>query len=447
MMKRDFYSAPISEFQSSTSDEILGKLAANNPFTLETTQKHAWLEEISTLKHVLAKREGFISFEYSIPRMGKRIDVVLIVGPVIFVLEFKVDEKQFSSAALDQVWDYALDLKNFHETSKEPFVAPVLIATEAVSSDCKIFPRPSHDKLLYPICSNAVSLTSVIDRVLSFAKNDPEIDPLLWQEGRYCPTPTIVEAAQALYGGHTVDEISRNDASAINLTATSEVISTIIHTSQQKQFKSICFVTGVPGAGKTLVGLNTATKHRDQKDSFYSVFLSGNGPLVAVLREALARDHVLNERISGGRLKLGEARRRVKAFIQNVHEFRDECLRDPSRPPIEHVAIFDEAQRAWNLDQTASFMRQKKGISDFHHSEPKFLISCLDRHPDWAVVVCLVGGGQEINKGEAGISEWIGSLEQYFPEWRIYVSSRLTEGEYAAGPVLEMACTPISRHS
>ena len=437
MMKRDFYSAPISEFQSSTSDEILGKLAANNPFTLETTQKRAWLEEISTLKNVLAKREGFISFEYSIPRMGKRIDVVLIVGPVIFVLEFKVDEKQFSSAALDQVWDYALDLKNFHETSKEPFVAPVLIATEAVSSDCKISPRPSHDKLLYPICSNAVSLTSAIDRVLSFAKNDPEIDPLLWQEGRYCPTPTIVEAAQALYGGHTVDEISRNDASAINLTATSEVISKIIHTSQEGQFKSICFVTGVPGAGKTLVGLNTATKHRDQEDSFYSVFLSGNGPLVAVLREALARDHVLNERISGGRLKLGEARRRVKAFIQNVHEFRDECLRDPSRPPIEHVAIFDEAQRAWNLDQTASFMRQRKGISDFEHSEPKFLISCLDRHPDWAVVVCLVGEGQEINKGEAGISEWIGSLEQYFPEWRIYVSSRLTEGEYAAGPVLE----------
>jgi Uncharacterized conserved protein (DUF2075) len=437
MMKRDFYSAPISEFRSSTSDEILGKLAANKAFSLETTQKRAWLEEISTLKNVLARREGFISFEYSIPRMGKRIDVVLIIGPVIFVLEFKVDEKQFSSAALDQVWDYALDLKNFHESSNEPFVAPVLIATEAVSSDCESSLTTSHDKLLYPICSNAVSLANVIDRVLSFAKEEPEIDPFKWQEGRYHPTPTIVEAAQALYGGHTVDEISRNDATAINLTATSEVISKVIRTSQEGQFKSICFVTGVPGAGKTLVGLNTATKHRDRQDSFYSVFLSGNGPLVAVLREALARDQILNERILGRRLKLGEARRRVKAFIQNVHEFRDECLRDPSRPPIEHVPIFDEAQRAWNLDQTASFMRQKKGISDFGHSEPKFLISCLNRHPDWAVVVCLVGGGQEINKGEAGIREWIESLEQYFPEWRIYVSSRLTDGDYAAGPALE----------
>jgi hypothetical protein len=238
----------------------------------------------------------------------------------------------------------------------------------------------------------------VIGQVLSFAKNDPEIDPLRWQGGRYRPTPTIVEAAQALYGGHTVDEISRNDATAINLTATSEAISKIIQSSEERHLKAICFVTGVPGAGKTLVGLNTATKHRDRQDRFYSVFLSGNGPLVAVLREALARDHVLNEKTSGRKLKRVEARRRVKAFIQNVHEFRDECLRDQSRPPIEHVAIFDEAQRAWNLEQTASFMLQKKRIPDFEHSEPKFLISCLERHRDWAVVICLVGGGQEINR-------------------------------------------------
>jgi Uncharacterized conserved protein (DUF2075) len=437
MMKRDFYSASISEFRGSSSDEILGKLAANNPFTLETAQRHAWLEEVSILKRALAKREGFISFEYSIPRMGKRIDVILIIGPVIFVLEFKVDEKHFSPAALDQVWDYALDLKNFHEPSYDRFVAPVLVATEAASRGSTICVTPHDDKLLYPICSNAVSIENVVDRVLSFAKSDPEIDPLQWQEGRYCPTPTIVEAAQALYTGHTVDEISRNDATAVNLSATSEAILKIIHASEEGHLKSICFVTGVPGAGKTLVGLNTATKHRDRQDRFYSVFLSGNGPLVAVLREALARNHVLNETTSGRKLGRGEARRRVKAFIQNVHEFRDECLRDPSRPPIEHVAIFDEAQRAWNLEQTASFMSRKKGISDFRHSEPKFLISCLDRHPDWAVVVCLVGGGQEINKGESGISEWIESLQRYFPDWHIHISSRLTDSEYAAGRILE----------
>ncbi len=196
-------------------------------------------------------------------------------------------------------------------------------------------------------------------------------------------------------------------------------------------------MTGVPGAGKTLVGLNTATRHRDASDRFHSVFLSGNGPLVAVLREALARDHEANEKASGRKLTRGDARRKVKTFIQNVHEFRDECLRDSTRPPIEHVAIFDEAQRAWNLEQTASFMQQKKNISGFADSEPKFLISCLDRHRDWAVVVCLVGGGQEINRGEAGISEWIESLEKYFPDWQIHISSRLTDAEYGAGRVLK----------
>jgi len=234
-----------------------------------------------------------------------------------------------------------------------------------------------------------------------------------------------------------VDAISRNDATAINLTSTSDAISKVIKRSEELHLKSICFVTGVPGAGKTLVGLNTATRHRDREDRFYSVFLSGNGPLVAVLREALARDHEANERASGRKLTRGDARRKVKAFIQNVHEFRDECLRDSTRPPIEHVAIFDEAQRAWNREQTAFFMQQKKSIPDFSDSEPKFLVSCLDRHPDWAVVVCLVGGGQEINRGEAGISEWIESLQQHFPDWHIHISSRLMDAEYGAGRVLE----------
>ncbi len=436
-MKRDFYSASISEFRNSSSDEVLGRLALNNPFSLEVNQRRAWLEEISIMKAALNGMEGFISFEYFIPRMGKRVDIVLIIGAVIFVLEFKVDEKEFSAAALEQVWDYALDLKNFHQTSHKPLVAPVLIATKAPSVECSLSAQLDRDNLLHPICSSAGSLPDLIERVLSFAKNEPEIDPLKWQMGRYYPTPTIIEAAQALYSGHSVDAISRSDASAINLTSTSEAISKIIERSAELHLKSICFVTGVPGAGKTLVGLNTATRHRDEKDRFHSVFLSGNDPLVRVLREALARDHVAKERTSGRGLTLSDARRKAKTFIQNVHEFRDECLRDSTRPPIEHVAIFDEAQRAWNLEQTASFMEQKKSIPDFGDSEPKFLISCLDRHPDWAVVVCLVGGGQEINRGEAGISEWIESLEHHFPEWHIHISSRLTDAEYGAGRVLK----------
>ena len=192
-----------------------------------------------------------------------------------------------------------------------------------------------------------------------------------------------------------------------------------------------------PGAGKTLVGLDAATKHIDHEDELYSVFLSGNGPLVEILQEALARDKVRQERLRGRTARKGAALSEVRAFIQNVHHFRDECLVDAEKPPIEHVAIFDEAQRAWNLKQTVDFMRRKKGRADFNQSEPEFLISCLDRHEDWAVVICLVGGGQEINTGEAGISEWLAALDRSFPGWRIYVSDRLVDSEYGAGQIVE----------
>ncbi|MCX6832677.1 MAG: DUF2075 domain-containing protein, partial [candidate division Zixibacteria bacterium] len=379
---------------------------------------------------------GSVYFEYSIPRMGKRIDVVVITGSTIFVLEFKVGENEFPSHAIDQVFDYALDLKNFHETSHEHFVAPVLIATKAKNVSTTISTTPHNDRMLFPIKCNGELLKQVITDVLCFAEGD-EINPTQWETGRYQPTPTIIEAAMALYNGHSVSEISRSDASAINLSVTSDAVSEIIRLSREKSHKAICFVTGVPGAGKTLVGLNIATKHIDKDSDLYSVFLSGNGPLVAILREALARDKVRHEKERGVKFKKSEAMSDVKMFIQNVHNFRDECLVDFKKPPIEHVALFDEAQRAWDLQQTANFMRRRKNTPSFDKSEPEFLISCLDRHPDWAVVVCLVGGGQEINTGEAGICEWIESLSRSYPNWYIYISSHLTDSEYGTERVLE----------
>lgn len=367
--------------------------------------------------------------------MGKRIDVVLLIGSVIFVLEFKIGEKEFTTYALNQAWDYALDLKNFHETSHELFIAPVVVATNARPTTPIISTTTHNDKVLSPIHCNVDLLNVVIERVQDFAEGGI-IDVSQWESGRYSPTPTIIEAAMALYNSHSVSEISRSDAAAINLTVTSEAVLNIIEQAKSDHFKAVCFVTGVPGAGKTLVGLNIATQRREETDELYSVFLSGNGPLVAILREALARDRVRFDREHGTNTRLGQARSQVKAFIQNVHNFRDECLID-SKPPIEHVALFDEAQRAWTLEQTASFMARKKGTANFNQSEPEFLMSCLDRHPDWAVVVCLVGGGQEINTGEAGISEWIRSLNSSFRDWHIYISSRLTDSEYAAGRALE----------
>ena len=340
---------------------------------------------------------------------GKKSILCFSLGRRYLSLNSRWEKKSFHYHAIDQVWDYALDLKNFHETSHEPFIAPILIATNA-SQIPPIAPAAYNDKLLLPLRSNSGSLAQVIADVLSLTKG-PDIDPARWEAGSYQPTPTIVEAAMALYNGHSVDEISRNDASAINLGETSDAISEIIRLSNERCEKSICFVTGVPGAGKTLVGLNVATNHIDKDNDLYSVFLSGNGPLVAVLREALARDKVRQEKELGRRLKKNEAMRNVKLFIQNVHNFRDECLVDIDKPPIEHVALFDEAQRAWDLQQTANFMQRRKKVANFAISEPEFLISCLNRHPDWAVVVCLVGGGQEINTGEAGISEWIKALK------------------------------------
>jgi hypothetical protein len=434
-MKRDYYSDSIANFLKSSTNEILGTLTRNSGFAIEETQRDAWLEEIAILKNALRKTDGTIYFEYSIPRMGKRIDTILLIGSALFVLEFKIGEREFTSYATNQAYDYALDLKNFHETSRELLIAPIVIATNAVAPAPAIVTTVHDDKVLAPMRCTIELLPDILRRVLEFAGDD-SIDPAQWEQGRYSPTPTIIEAAMALYNSHSVDEISRSDAAAINLSVTSAAISEIIQSARDNSFKAVCFVTGVPGAGKTLVGLNIATQRRDESDDLYSVFLSGNKPLVDILRTALARDRVRREKEAKRKIRKGQATSEVKAFIQNVHHFRDECIIDEG-PPKEHVALFDEAQRAWDLRETASFMRRKKSTPNFNKSEPEYLVSCLNRHPDWAVVICLVGGGQEINRGEAGIGEWVDALNRSFEDWHVYVSSRLSDSEYGAGQTLE----------
>jgi hypothetical protein len=436
-LERYFYYDEISAFLDAPSETIQGHLANNSDFPDEVSQKNAWRYEISILKQVLKSVDGSIFFEFSIPRMGKRIDVLLLVQNALFVLEFKVGEKKFNQYDLDQVWDYALDLKNFHETSHQLFIAPILIATEANTSYTEIIFSNREDNLLDPVKANSNMLRDVINKIVEIA-HGRVIETKTWLEGRYSPTPTIIEAAVSLFHTHSVANISRSDASAKNLNETSTCVSSLIEKAKANDQKIICFVTGVPGAGKTLVGLNIATQHLDKERSETSVFLSGNGPLVAILREALTRDKVAREKQKGNKITKKDVLRYVKAFIQNVHHFRDEYLRDLENPPFDHVAIFDEAQRAWNHAQTASFMKRKKNRPNFQYSEPEFLISCLDRHKDWAVIVCLVGGGQEINVGEAGISEWIESLSRSFPQWHVYVSNKLTEGEYNASESLKL---------
>lgn len=441
---RAWYGASITEFLQTQPDTIIGQLVRASDFDLLSTEVDAWLAEIGILQAQLDGLTGSLYLEFTIPRMGRRIDAVLLIGPVVFVIEFKVGESVFNRAAVDQVWDYALDLKNFHEASHAVSIVPILIATEARAS-APVQLSADADDVYKPIKLSPASLRDTIDQMMQ-SITGKIIDEQSWSRAPYHPTPTIVEAARALYAQHSVESIARYDAGALNLRVTSSRIEELVDAARAQQRKMICFVTGVPGAGKTLVGLNVATRRRDAAQPTHAVFLSGNGPLVAVLREALTCDEVARQKIQGKRVRKGEVAESVKSFIQNVHHFRDDALID-SGPSFEHVTIFDEAQRAWNLQQTAKFMQQKKKRPGFSQSEPEFLISCMDRHQDWAVIICLVGGGQEINTGEAGIDAWLDAVNTKFPHWHMHISERLIDSEYAAGNALEMARQRPNTHT
>ena len=440
---RAWYGASIADFLRAPPDTAFSTLVAASEFSVLATQKDAWLAQIAFFKMSLPGLTGTLYLEFTIPRMGRRIDAVLLVGPVVFVIEFKVGEAGFDRSAIDQVWDYALDLKNFHAASHDVAIVPILIAT-AASQSPPISLRAHEDKVYRPICVHPGAFRGAIDRIVDEISGD-YFDHEDWALASYLPTPTIVEAARALYAHHSVEEIARHDAGARNLRITSKRVQDLVDEARATSQKIICFVTGVPGAGKTLVGLNVATQRRKVDALTHAVFLSGNGPLVAVLREALTRDEVLRQKAQGRKARKGAVGESVKAFIQNVHHFRDDALAD-SKPPPEHVVIFDEAQRAWNLTQTANFMSRKKGYPGFAQSEPEFLISFMDRHTDWAVIVCLVGGGQEINTGEAGIDAWLEAVEAKFPNWQMYISSKLTDSEYAAGGALASIRDTVRAH-
>ena len=403
-------------------DSILGQLLINNEFETTDLQKTSWRKEIGIIKEQLADFvQGDICFEYTIPRIGHRIDVVCIVNGVIFLLEFKVGDREYKKSTEAQVMDYALDLKYFHEESKERYIIPVSISTEAPKMKNEL--TLMDDKIATVFSCNKNSIAECLKQVLSKVADKP-LAMYAWISSRYSPTPTIIEAAQALYRGHLVEEISRNDAGAKNLTLTTSAINKIIDTCKKEKRKAICFVTGVPGAGKTLAGLNIANKRHKFENDEHAVFLSGNGPLVDVLQTALAKDSANREGIT-----IAAAKRETKAFIQIIHKFRDEAL-STTTPPVEKVAIFDEAQRAWDERSLTNFMKRKKGIADFNKSEPEFLISIMDRHQDWATIICLVGGGQEIYTGEAGIEDWFRALQRKYLDWDIYLSDKMTDSEY-----------------
>lgn len=420
-MKRSYYSKSIPDFLAEDETKILGELSLHHRFALEDLQKNAWIKQIRILKNsLLLLNRGRIYFEFLIPRMGKRVDNILVIDDLIFVLEFKVGDAKYQKYAIEQVVDYCLDLQNFHEGSHFAKIVPILVSTNAEAVENELSRKGNlYESLKVNQDNLSENIQTLLQQNLAEQFNVED-----WENSIYKPTPTIIEAAQALYKGHSVVEISRHAAGAINLSKTAAAISRIIENSKSQNQKSICFVTGVPGAGKTLAGLNIANERTKSDADEHAVFLSGNGPLVEVLREALIRDAVQTAKEKYEKTTKKNEKGRAVKFIQPIHHFRDENLIS-DKPPIEKVVIFDEAQRAWTREMASSFMKRKRGNNDFTMSEPEFLISVMERHKDWSVIICLIGGGQEINTGEAGLSEWIEALKNHFSNWQVFYSSKI----------------------
>ena len=385
-------------------------------------------------------------------------------------MEFKVGESKILETNIDQVLDYALDLKNFHKFSEDKVIVPVLVATNYSSRSSSIQMSVYDDRVVNPLVTGKAGISALIEIVLNEFPNESPVHKD-WIISPYAPTPTIVEAAKTLYESHSVENITRHEADKVSTDATIKYILDVIQRSKTNGEKSICFVTGVPGAGKTLVGLDVAVKQTYQGNDTPvedegAVYLSGNGPLVAVLTEALAKDNYQKCKDRNEKKNLSDSRREVGKFIQIIHRYRDNMLAkiknpvengvleiDPEKAvklaesgygEVEHVAIFDEAQRSWTHKKLADYLKRggtygnKLKVPNFPLSEAAFLIWSLDQRVDWATIVCLVGGGQEINTGEAGISEWIHALNDVFPHWKVYISPKLTEPEYAEGKVNEL---------
>ncbi len=470
---RCLFDSSIEEFLDRDKEAIFGMLCDRYHGDALTTTRMAWMGEIEILQKMLIPWKGSngrIVFEYDIPRLGKRLDVVLLLKGIVFCLEFKVGESSIIESDVDQVLDYALDLKNFHKYSHDKLIVPILIATKHKRTSSVIQSSVYDDRVVNPLVTGESGIATLIEEVLHRFPNEKEIDPN-WIISPYAPTPTIIEAAKALYESHSVEDITRHEADKVTTDRTISYILDVIQKSKRDGEKSICFVTGVPGAGKTLVGLDVAVKQTYQGtdkpiDDEGAVYLSGNGPLVAVLNEALAKDNYQKCRDRGEAKKLSDSRREVGKFIQIIHRYRDNMLAkiknpvengvleiDPTKAvkmqeagygEVEHVAIFDEAQRSWTHKRLADYLKRggtygnKLKVPNFPMSEASFLIWSLDQREDWATIVCLVGGGQEINTGEAGISEWIKSLNETFTHWKVYISPQLTEPEYAEGKVNEL---------
>lgn len=430
------YNASVPEFLNGDVDRIVGLLAravADTGITSQySRQISVWKDQVVLLKDSIDRLSAeradtlenwHIALEYELPRRQKRPDAIIIANDRILVIEFKFGMERYEAAARWQVDDYALNLRDFHAASHGRHIVPILCAVDA-PVDASVAHQSDGGMVAPTQLANGQTLWMVMQRAsangLPPAALAFPIDPVAWLASPYRPTLTIIEAAERLYGNHSVREISHNYAE--NLDKTTDMLAGVILHAKRYKKRVICFVTGVPGAGKTLTGLNVVHDPAVRsKQGPSGIFLSGNGPLVKVVREAL----VINQQRAGRRRK--DAEHEVSTFIQNVHQFLRYHREHPTAVPHEHVVVFDEAQRAWNREQ----MRRKQGVD---RSESAELLEVMERPTDWSVIVALVGGGQEIFLGEAGLEEWGNAIQDANADWTVVASPEVVRGgESVAG--------------
>ncbi len=425
-----YYRAPLSKFVTDPATSIIGELTLENgraQFPLAPEAVEAWRLQLPPLvsgcQQLIAERPEASDFEilleYPIPRVGKRIDAVILIHDVIVAIETKTGLS--ATTAERQVDDYAINLACFHEPSAKRTVVPMVISDGHVSSGGA---RPFADDVIRP-CRRATTATvgEMLSNIASAECHSdlPAIDPGAWDAGIFRPIPPIIDAAVRLYSENEVFEIGHAAAAREDLNKAIESLTKIVRDAKDTGDKAICFITGVPGSGKTLVGLN-AVHHQDLRDT--ASFLSGNGPLVKILREALIRDDIRRPRADAARRTRRAAETAVQSFIQSVHRFADDHYKDQAPTPAQRVLVFDEAQRAWDAKQNQRAHRQP--VSEAH-----MMLDVMNRHDGWAALVCLVGRGQEINRGEAGLAEWGAALRK-FESWKVYASPEVL-GDMSGG--------------
>ena len=386
-----YYCNSIPGFIKDASSSIVGQLVRHS-FEVNKEQSDAWDNQIRELQQRLeaCQMAGDIIFEYDIIRLGKRIDVILLIRHMVFSLEFKNGKNIFTAQDAQQAEDYAIDIKNFHKESADLYVCPILIATNAKpyskpqTIDC--FP----DKQIHLQRENIETLVPKVTELSQLYGDDREINFTKWFNSPYYPTPTIIAAAVEAYSSHQLSSIAQSEAGQENINRCEEKINEVIHYAKSQKKKCVCFVTGVPGAGKTLVGLDVVAKNLDKKGDNLSVYLSGNGPLVDVLREALTRSVKAQKKYNK------ETQAAINALIQSSFSFKKDNA-SHHLPTAEKILIFDEAQRVWNQEK---MKRKHNKNPEMAVSEPYLLYSIMDRHKDWSVMICLVGLGQDIYDGE-----------------------------------------------